>query len=173
VRSRPDFSTAPRKRRSRTLERLAVVAGLLVLGASAGSAWKARVEARQAHARLAAVDRDIVSATARRNALVPRSGAGAERVARVAASRSAPPATVVAAVAAVLPADARIERLAIDYGRTVTLEMLVVAREAAAWDRFLDRLERSPRFREVEPGPESRDGEVRSVVRARWSGDVP
>ena len=76
----------------------------------------------------------------------------------------------MADLAAVLPGDVRLERLSIDYARGGALEMHVVARDAAAWDRLLARLERAPEFREVEPGPETRDAEVRSVVRARWVG---
>ena len=81
----------------------------------------------------------------------------------------APPSRIVADVATLLPPDVRLERLAIDYQRGGTLEMLVVARDAAAWDLLLERLERAPRIRDVEPGPEARAAEVRSVVRARWS----
>ena len=76
----------------------------------------------------------------------------------------------MAAIAAALPPDARLERLAIDYARGTAIEMQVVTRSASAWDRLLERLERSPQLREVAPGPESREGEVRSVVRARWAG---
>jgi hypothetical protein len=72
----------------------------------------------------------------------------------------------------VLPRDTRLEGLTIDYEHGV-LELRVVAREAAAWDLLLDRLEREPRLRDVEPGPEARDAEVRSVVRARWAGGAP
>ena len=68
-----------------------------------------------------------------------------------------------------LPDDVRLERLAIDYRRGGTLELLVVARDAAAWDRLLQRLEKAPRIREVELGPEARAAEVRSLVRARWA----
>jgi hypothetical protein len=79
----------------------------------------------------------------------------------------------VADVASVLPGDVRLERLSIDYARDGALEMHVVARDATSWDRLLDRLERAPRLREVQPGPEAREAEVRSTVRARWVGDEP
>jgi Tfp pilus assembly protein PilN len=76
----------------------------------------------------------------------------------------------VAALASVLPRDARLEGLSIDYQHGGLLELAVEAREAAAWDRLLDRLSRDPRFDDVRPGPESRDAEVKSTVRARWAG---
>jgi hypothetical protein len=82
-----------------------------------------------------------------------------------------PPALIVAEVASALPGDVRLERLAIDYRRGGTLELLVVARDASAWDRLLQRLESAPRIREVEPGPEARAAEVRSLVRARWAAE--
>ena len=63
----------------------------------------------------------------------------------------------------------RLDHLSIDYRHGGTLEMLVVARDAAAWDLLLERLEKAPRIRDVEPGPEAREAEVRSLVRARWA----
>jgi len=83
------------------------------------------------------------------------------------------PAQIVAGLASALPGDARLERLSIDYARGGTLEMHVVARDAAAWDRLIAQLERSPEFRDVAPGPETRDAEVRSAIRARWAGRAP
>ena len=77
---------------------------------------------------------------------------------------------MVAAVAAALPGDVRLERLTIDYARGTALEMAVEARSAAGWDRLLERLERTPELADVAPGAESRQAEVRSVIRARWSG---
>ena len=109
--------------------------------------------------------REVAALRTRHAALEARAAAGGQALLAV----DAPPSRIVADVATLLPPDVRLERLAIDYQRGGTLEMLVVARDAAAWDLLLERLERAPRIRDVEPGPEARAAEVRSVVRARWS----
>jgi hypothetical protein len=76
----------------------------------------------------------------------------------------------VATLADALPDDARVERLNIVYGEEISLEMQVVARDPAAWDRTLERLEETASLAEVSPGPERREGEVRTTIRAQWAG---
>jgi hypothetical protein len=162
----PDFSTTSRPSRVPAWQPLALVAcALLALGAVV-QAFAAREEARGAERRLLEVSREVEAAGARLQALEARvrvPGGGALP------ADEAPPARIVAEVASVLPDDVRLERLAIDYQGGGRLELLVVARDAAAWDRLLQRMEAAPRFREVEPGPEARAAEVRSLVRARWA----
>jgi hypothetical protein len=155
VTHQPDFSTAPRPSRLPVWETLAVGAAFVVLILAGGGAWRARQEARQARARLGDVRREVEAASARLGAL------------------EAPPSRIVANVASALPGDARLERLSIDYERGGALEMEVVARDAASWDRLLDRLGRASWLRDLEPGPEAREAEVRSLVRARWAGGQP
>lgn len=166
----PDFATAPRPRRPPAWELAGLALGILALAWVARAAWTARAEAREARARLSELRHETDAVQARLKALDASAAAGGERLARAAAATASTPARIVAAVAAVLPAEARLEQLAIEYGRDVSLEMRVVTRDAAAWDRFLDRLERAPDFAEVAPGPETREGEVRTVVHARWAG---
>jgi hypothetical protein len=166
VSHQPDFATSPRRRRVPAGETLAVAAGLLALALSATAAWRARDEARAARARLAEVRRDVEAATARQRALE----ALARGPARGLPPAEAPPSRIVADLASAIPAGVRLERLQIDYSREGAVEMEVVARDAACWDRLLASLERAPWLREVQPGPESREGEVRTLVRARWVG---
>lgn len=165
----PDFSTAPRRSRVPAWETLAVGAGLVVLALAAGEAWRAREAARSARSRLAAVQREVESASARLRALEAR----ARGPARALAAAEAPPARIAADIASAIPGDVRLERLLIDYAHDGALEMHVMARDAAAWDRLLARLEGAPWLREVQPGPEEREAEVRSVVRGRWVGGGP
>lgn len=166
----PDFATTPRRRRPHRWEVTAVAVALLVLAWAARAAWTARVETQAARAELYEMRREMDAVRPRLRALEARSTAGVERRARAAAAGAAPPVRIVDAVAAVLPAEARLERLSIDYGRGVSLEMQVVARDASAWDRLVDGLERAPEFTDVEPGPETREGELRTVLHARWVG---
>jgi hypothetical protein len=169
MREQPDFSTTPRPRRPPARELLAVVLGFLVLFLSLGSASATRREAGAARERLAAVRREIGSLEARLRAVDARTTQGGELLNRAAAAGEAPPERIVAAIARALPGDARVERLTVGYGDAISLEMMLVARDAAAWDRALARLVEAGPFEEVIPGPERRDGEVRTSVSARWA----
>jgi len=169
VSRQPDFSTAPRRSRVPAWETVAVGAGLLAVALSATGAWRAREEARAARSRLAEVRRDVEATAARQRALEVL----ARGPARGLAAAEAPPARIVADLASAIPAGVRLERLLIDYARDGAVEMDVVARDAASWDRLLARLEGAPWLREVQPGPEAREGEVRTLVRARWVGGAP
>jgi hypothetical protein len=171
MREPPDFSTTPRPRRAPARELLAVALGLLALGLAAGIASATRQQAGAARGRVAEVRREIDSLQARLRALDARTTQGGEILSRAAAAGEAPPERIVAALARALPDDARLESLTIAYGDAVFLEMQLVARDAAAWDRALDRLVRTGPFEEVIPGSERRDGEIRTRVTARWAGE--
>lgn len=164
MRQQPDFATGARPRRPPSWEAGLVGVGLLALVLAGAASWRAREQSAAARARVAEVRREVDQQAARLRALAPAGPAAG----RAAAASS--PVRVVAAVAALLPADVRLERLTIDYGRGAVLEMGVEARDAVGWDRLLERLERSTDFTDVAPGPEARQAEVRSVIRARWSG---
>ena len=166
MRRQPDFSTVPRPRRVPALGTVAVAVGLVAVVLAAGATWRARDEAGVARARLDDVRREVETAAARVVSLDASARSGRPGL----AAADAEPARIVADVASVLPSDARLERLSIDYAHGGAVELAVVARDASAWDRLLERLEQAPQFRDVEPGPEARDAEVRSVVRARWAG---
>jgi hypothetical protein len=165
VSRQPDFSSAPPRAPwwSRGASALVVLA-LAAAVTSGVAAYRARGEAAEAKARAAEARRQLETQQARLRAVTPAPGD------QVGGAADAPPRKIVGAIAGVLPGDARLARLAIDYEGPVSVEMMVDARRAAAWDHFLERLERSPDFAEVEPGPEQRDAEVRTTVRGRWSG---
>jgi Tfp pilus assembly protein PilN len=115
------------------------------------------------------VRREVEAAAARQQALDAR----VRGPARGLPAAEAPPARIVADLASAIPGDVRLERLSIDYAHDGAVEMHVVARDAASWDRLIARLEEAPWLREVQPGPEARESEVRSVVRGRWVGGGP
>jgi len=170
MREQPDFSTSPRPRRAPAREVLVFVLGLLALGLAVGGASMTRREAGAARDRLAAVRREISSLQARLRTVDARTTAGGELLGQAAAASESPPDRIVAAIAGALPADARVERLTIGYGDAISLEMVLVARDAAAWDRALARLVGAGPFEDVIPGPERREGEIRTTVTARWAG---
>jgi hypothetical protein len=165
----PDFSTSPRPRRPPAREILALALAGSALAFAAHTAWVTRQEAAAARDRLAAVRREIGTFQARIRALGAGAAAGGELLTRAAAAGASPPERIVATLARALPGDARVERLSVVYGEEISLEMRVVARDPEAWDRTLGRLVEAESLEEVSPGPERREGEVRTTVRARWA----
>jgi hypothetical protein len=165
VSRQPDFSTGPRREPLAPRgERLLVAAAVLALAVSGTAAYRARAEARDATARAAEARRQLDEQQARLRAMDPT---GANPAAGAA---EAPPGRVIGAVAAVLPLDARLAQVTIDYQHGVVVDLQVDAKRAEAWDRLLERMERSPDFADVESGPEDRAAEVRTTLRARWKG---
>ncbi len=82
----------------------------------------------------------------------------------------APPPRVVAALAALLPPDVRLDGVALAYGDNLGIEARVVARHAASYDLFLKRLSESPSFTGIVPGAESRQSGVQASVQMRYRG---
>jgi hypothetical protein len=164
--SGPDFSTAPRRRPpARDVALVAVSLGLALFSVRAAIA--ARAEQERARSRLAEVQSDVEASKARLRTLEVRGG-GDGPLGQAVLTSEAPFPRLVAELAGVLPPDVRLERIGLEYGRELALEMNVVARDSRAFDRLLERLDSFPRLRDVRPGPENREGEVRTTVRAAW-----
>ena len=162
-----DFSTRPQPPARSPLDLALVAAGLVVLAWSASCAHGSWRDAREKRARVEEARRELTSARERVSLEAPSSSEAAfSRQALL--SLEATPPVVLAALAAVLPPDVRLDGLGLDYGGALQLRLQVVARDAAAYDLFLSRLEASPQFGSVRPGEENRDGEVRAVVSASW-----
>jgi hypothetical protein len=165
--SAPDFSTVTRRRPpARDLALLA--AALVIALVAVRAAVAAHADRRKALSRVAEVQADIEASKARVRSLEARGGAGEGPIVQALLTSEAPFPRVVAALAEVLPPDVRLERLGLAYGRELSVEMAVVARDPRAFDRLLDRLDAARRLRDVRPGPENREGEVRTTVRATW-----
>lgn len=165
--STPDFSTIPRGRpRARDL---ALLAGSLLLALlSARAALSAHGERDAARARVADVRREIDAAKGRLRALEARTGPAEGPLNQAVLTAEAPAARVIAQVAGVLPPDVRLDGISLSYGRDLALEMRIVARDPRAFDRVLGLLQSWPLLRDVRPGAENREGEVRTTVRATW-----
>jgi hypothetical protein len=153
-----DFSTRPQPPARSPLDLALVAAGLVVLAWSASCAHGSWRDAREKRARVEEARRELTS-TRERVSLEAPSSTEAAFARQALLSLEATPPVVLAALAAVLPPD---------YGGVLQLRLQVVARDAAAYDLFLSRLEASPQFGSVSPGEENRDGEVRAVVTASW-----
>jgi Tfp pilus assembly protein PilN len=162
-----DFSTRPQPPPRSLLDLALVAVGLLALAWSASCARGSWRDAREKRMRVEEARRELAETRERVSPTAPSSPDGA--FARQALlSLEATPPVVLAALATVLPADVRLDGLSLDYGGALHLQLQVVARDAAAYDLFLSRLEASPLFASVRLGEENREGEVRAVVKATF-----
>jgi len=80
----------------------------------------------------------------------------------------APPPRVLADLVALMPGDVRLDAVSLSYGEPLGMRVDLVARNAASYDLFLDRLQRSPLFADVLPGEENRDGELRTSIQMTY-----
>jgi Tfp pilus assembly protein PilN len=163
-----DFSTRRRPPRRRAGDVALLALACLLLAAalySAGAAW---ADERRAGASLHHVRQEIAAAADRVKTLQAPSGGPGAVGARAVLSVEAPPPRVVAAIAEMLPPDVRLESLTLRYGAELEVEMVLTARTAAEYDRFLQALESSPAFDRVVLGNETRTVAVKASVRARY-----
>ncbi len=101
--------------------------------------------------------------------LATRDGtAAAALAAQAEGTLDAPPTRVVADLSGAMPPDVRVQSLDLDYRDRILVGLRVEARSPEAYDLFLRRLSESPRFREIVPGPEKRDGDLSATVRASY-----
>jgi Tfp pilus assembly protein PilN len=166
-----DFSTRPAAPPRSPLDLALVAAGLVALawsGACAHGSWR---DARDRRARAEEARRELAAVRERSSVTASATEAAFARQALL--SLEATPPVVLAALASVLPPDVRLDGLTLRYGGSLDLRLQVVARDAAAYDLFLSRLEASPRFRSVTLGEENRDGEVRASVSASFGSPAP
>jgi Tfp pilus assembly protein PilN len=143
-----------------------VGAGALLLLAVVSESWAARASASEARAAFDRIRSEAAATVDQARALEARKAEGGRTLASQAAlTREAPPPRVLSELTALLPRDVRLESVTLAYGERLEIEVSVVARTASSYDLFLARLAESKRFRDVLPGAESRDAEVRGSVR--------
>lgn len=80
------------------------------------------------------------------------------------------PTAILKDLSTALPPDVAVETLSVRYSEDgfARLDLKVLARSAAAYDRFLETLEASPYFDEIQPGSESRQGPLTASLTARY-----
>ena len=162
-----DFGTA----RSASRSGLAfTVASGLALALAAQQTLAARSDLRQAEARVIEAKRETSALRERLKRSEARPGPGQAALVRGVASAKAPPSAVLRDLVALMPAGVRLDRLELTYGPEVEVSSVVVARRVADYDEFLDRLSSSPRFGALEPGPETREDDLRATVRVLYRG---
>jgi hypothetical protein len=168
-----DFSTRRRRRPWRAGDVLLAGGAAVVLAATALAAGRAWSERSHVAARLSEL-RSSVEAARRRVGVLEARGRGGDSLASQAwLTAEAPPARIVRELTALLPGAVRFDGLLLSYGERLEVEMSVVARDASAYDAFLERLESSPVLEGVVPGPESRQAGMRTTVRATYRGAQP
>jgi hypothetical protein len=140
------------------------LSGLILLTA-AYFASESVATARAAEASVAGLRAELEGARARLAALEARHrGDGDVLTSQIVLTAQLPPARVLAELGALLPADVRLDGLALRYGALLEIDTQLVAQRPAAYDAFLDRLSDSS-FQDVLPGAEVREGEMHASVR--------
>jgi hypothetical protein len=163
-----DFSSRARRRHS-AWDTTVLVLGCLMLAAAALAAYRASSELRSRRGEAARLDREAADSTAKARLLATRDGtAAAALAAQAEGTLDAPPTRVVADLSGAMPPDVRVQSLDLDYRDRILVGLRVEARSPEAYDLFLKRLSESPRFREIVPGPEKRDGDLSATVRASY-----
>ncbi len=162
----PDFSTRPAMPRLAASDLALLATGVLAAALCARAVVGGRAEVGAARARLAEVRRDVDDARRRTLVLERRVADGVTGQAWLTAE--APPSRVLAELGEVLPPDVRLDGLSLTYGRRLEVEMRVVARSPRAYDLLLERLQTSPRLKDLVLGAESREGEVQTTVHASF-----
>jgi hypothetical protein len=168
--SRPDFSTAARRPDVRTADLLFLAVTALALALAVTSAAGAWGDLRRATANLRKVRTEAEAVTVLARTHEARKGPDAVLSARALLTADSPPPRVLADLETLLPPDVRLLTLTLDYGERLDLGLQVVARRAASYDLFLQRLQESPLFTGVRPGEEVRDKGVRANVQAAYRG---
>lgn len=146
---------------------MAAAAFALVLAARA--AWGAWDDLRGVRTELAAMQREADTAAARMREL---EGARSDDALVIQAllTVEAPPPRVLGEIGRLLPGDARLEGVTLQYGDRLQLQVRVTARTSASYDVFLSRLEGSRAFAEVAPGEETREGGIRGAIQMVYRG---
>lgn len=165
-----DFSSRPRRRPPQPVDLGLIGIGVLTLifaGYATGTSWADFKRARQ---HVADVRRDTQAAQARLKTMEARSAPTAALATQALLSTDAAPPRVLVELAALMPPDLKLDSLSLSYGEGIGMSMHVSAKNAGAYEAFLQRLEASPLFEEVVPGEETRDGGVAASIEMRYRG---
>ena len=163
-----DFSTRPRRRAARPFDLALLAAGsaaLLLSAYATVNAWNGRQRAR---ARVEETRRETQAAQSRVRELEAQREPAEAAAYQALLTVEAPPPSVLADLVALMPGDVRVDAVSLSYGEPLGVRVDVVARSAPAYDLFLDRLQRSPRFADVLPGEETREGELRTSIQMTY-----
>ena len=163
-----DFSTRPRRRAARPFDLALLAAGsaaLLLSAYATVNAWNGRQRAR---ARVEETRRETQAAQSRVRELEAQREPAQAAAYQALLTVEAPPPSVLADLVALMPGDVRLDAVSLSYGEPLGVRVDVVARSAPAYDLFLDRLQRSPRFADVLPGEENREGELRTSIQMTY-----
>jgi hypothetical protein len=146
------------------------LAGALALVVAAQQALVARAELRRADARVTEARREVGALRERLKRIEARPGVAQTALVRALAAESSPPSAVLGDLVALMPAGIRLDHLELAYGPRVEVEAAIVARGVADYDGFLDQISASSRFGALEPGPETRAGELHTTLRLVYRG---
>jgi len=166
----PDFSTRPTRRGAGPADLVLLTVSILAILLAAQASWSAWRGAVRARGEADQARRDAQQSATASRSLQSLRGPADTLSARALLTAEAPPPRVLADLESVMPKDVRLESVTLAYDDRLRLELHVAARRGAAYDEFLTRLAMSPLFGEVVPEAETRSGEVKASVKARYRG---
>jgi Tfp pilus assembly protein PilN len=170
---KPDFQSRSAPRRIATFDTVVWILAILALCVAGQQVWTKTVGLRRARASLNTLRASVQAEEARLGKIRHNSAQMDVLLAgRIILTEDAPPEQVLVALERVLPAGARFDSIALDYGESLDVSLQVVARRPAIFDEFLRRLESSPDFTNVVFGAEGREGEMRVSVSATYRGSA-
>jgi hypothetical protein len=162
----PDFSTQSRAQRASLSERVFFLVAAVGLVLATADAFRAAGARDRAYQELQRGRRDVDARRSRLRALELSANRGSTLRRQAELTALASPPWVISDLAALLPADARLDRVDLEYSDRLELKLGVEARSPAAYDRLLEALSSSGRLEGVVPGPEVREGPVDSSLKA-------
>ena len=163
-----DFSTRPRRHAARPVDLALLALGVAALLVSLYATASAARSLQRARARVDEARAETQAAQARVRELEARREPAQAVAYQALLTTEAPPPRVLADLVALMPGDVRLDAVSLSYADPLSLRVDVVARSASSYDLFLDRLQRSPRFTDVLPGEENRDGELRTSIQMAY-----
>jgi hypothetical protein len=166
----PDFSTRSRRSSASPSETALLGAGFLALALAAYVASSGWADLRVARGALETERREAAALSEKVRALESRGFREGGLSNQALLTAEAPPPRVLTDLSALLPADVRLDGIALTYGANLGIEARVVARRAASYDLFLKRLTESTAFGGIVPGSENRQGQVQASVQMVYRG---
>ena len=162
----PDFSTQARPRQTPVWERVALLVAAAALVLATADAFRAAGARDRSYQELQRGRRDVEARRARLRALDLTANRGSILRRQAELTALASPPWIISDLAVLLPADARLGRIDLEYRDRLELRLGVETRSPVAYDRLLEALSSSSRLEGLVPGPEVREGPVESSLTA-------
>ncbi len=149
----------------KVLARSLLGVAMVVLVLEAWQVWAALAGVGQARAAAESQRRSLAAAEQRLSRYQGLDARGEKLSSQLDLVAAWPPPRVLGVLEGLLPAGVRLDGFSITYGSSILVEFKVVARQAQAYDAFVQRLDQTGTLQDVVLGSENRDGPVVTSVK--------